>query len=135
MDLLTPELNIYNVGIISEPAEQTVAVTSTEVEEQGTVIVHCLYQGNGAVRIWPSTYLFDRGSSHRSKLLHAEDITIAPAWTMVGSKGSHRFTLFFESLPKSCSVFDLREVIPQPGAFEITAIRRNREDVYRVEIM
>lgn len=127
-------INNFSADINADPVEETVTITSTEVEEQGTVIVHCLYRGTGAVRIWPSTFLFDRGSSHRSKLLHAEDISIAPVWTQVDSKGSHRFTLFFEALPKNCTVFDLKEIIPQPGAFEITGIRRNTEDVYRVGI-
>jgi len=95
--------------------------------------VHCRYDGEGAVRIWRSTFLTDRNSNHRSRLLHAENITMYPHWTPVYS-GGHTFTLYFEALPGTCTVFDLKEVIPQDGGFYISSINRNEMDVYRVEI-
>ena len=135
MQILFPDTNrIFNVAE-AEPIEQTVVVPLEIVEEQGTVIVHCSYSGEGQIRIWPTTYLCDRDSNHRSKLLHAESISVAPAWTMINPSRPYHFTLFFEGLPKSCSVFDLREISPLPGAFEISSIRRNPEDVYRVKII
>jgi hypothetical protein len=57
-----------------------------------------------------------------------------PHWTHVAN-GSHTFTLFFEALPGSCTVFDLMEVIPQEGGFLVQGIVRNETDVYRVEIV
>ncbi len=105
----------------------------TRLEEKGIVIVHGAFYGSGAIRIWSTTYLIDHTSGHRSRLLHAENISCAPVWTRVGSNGI-RFTLYFEALPSSCTRFDLHEIIPQPGGFLIPGIIRNQEDVYRVEI-
>jgi hypothetical protein len=104
-----------------------------DAEEAGIVVVHCVFPGDGRIRIWPSTYLFDRSSSHYSKLLHVENICLAPQWMDVVDK-QYVFTLYFEALPKSCKVFDLREVIDEWGAFEAFGIIRNATDVYRVEI-
>jgi len=46
-----------------------------------------------------------------------------------------RFTLIFASLPKTCEVFNLYEDIPQDSGFHIKGIRRNKSDVYNVEIV
>jgi len=118
----------------AEPLEKVVELPLESVEEQGTVIVHCRYNGDGAIRIWQSTFLLDRGSNHRSKLLHAENITIYPVWTLIEGFSGISFTLYFEALPKGCTLFDLHEIIPQPGGFFVEGISRNNEDVYRVRI-
>ena len=108
----------------------------SQVHEEGMVIVHCTYLAEvaGAIRIWNSTVLIDLQSGSRSKLLHAENITIAPVWMEVPPGSTVRFTLIFAPLPKTCETFDLYEDIPQPGGFLIKAIRRNKSDVYNVTI-
>ena len=118
----------------TEKIEKYLEVPLHDVEEKGVVIVHCHYSGGGAVRVWRSTFLIDATGNHRSRLLHVENVSMAPQWTLVNDNSEHIFTLFFEGLPKSCKVFDLHEIIPQPGGFYLPGIKRNEEDVYRVEI-
>lgn len=117
-----------------EVLEKVIEVPLTEVEEKGIVIVHCRFEGEGALRIWRSTFLVDSNSNHRSKLLHAENIALAPQWLLISGTSGHSFTLYFEALPKSCTVFNLHEIIPQPDGFLITGIARNNIDVYRLNI-
>jgi len=118
-----------------EVVRKVVELPLTEAEEKGIVIVHCSFAGEGAIRIWKSTFLVDRLSNCKSKLLHTENISMAPQWTLIDSSKTYNFTLYFEGLKKSCKVFDLQEIIPQPGGFFIPAIIRNQEDVYRVQIV
>ena len=101
-----------------------------ESEERQT-IVHCSCNGRGdeAYRIWPSTYLVEHGSDKRAKLITAFNISFAPEWTLNDGRG---FTLIFEGLSKSCKSFDLIEMIPQSGGFEVFNIPRNQTDVYNV---
>lgn len=104
-----------------------------EVESQ--VIVHCAYITGifpVRIRIWPSTYLVDRNTGHKSKLLYSENIAKFPEWQPVIF--GIDFTLVFEGLPKSCKVFDLFEDIPESGGFCAKDINRNNVDVYRVAI-
>ena len=117
-----------------EVVEKVVELPLLEAEEKGIVIVHCSFVGEGAIRIWRSTFLVDRVNNHKSKLLHVENISMAPQWTLIDSVKEFNFTLYFEGLKKSCKVFDLQEIIPQPGGFFIPSIIRNQADVYRVQI-
>ncbi len=126
---------ISKISPDTEVVEKVVEVPLHEVEEKGIVIIHCHYSGGGAVRIWRSTFLFDTSSNIRSKLIHVENVSMAPQWTLVNEGKKHIFTLYFEGLPKGCALFDLHEIIPQPGGFFIPGISRNNEDVYRVEIL
>ena len=86
------------------------------------------------IRIWPSTYLIGKDVSHRSDLVHAENIPLAPEWAAVPPGTSSQFTLVFTGLPKECQLFDLAEVIPQEGGFFVADIERNEVDVYEVEM-
>lgn len=86
------------------------------------------------IRIWKTTYLVDRGSGSKSKLVHAENISFAPEWTLVPDKKPFRFLLIFDALPRTCSSFDLVEEIPQAGGFHVEGIIRNKTDVYHVDI-
>jgi len=111
-------------------------VTKTEVKtlesEERQTIVHCSITGEGseAYRIWPSTYLIEHDTYRKAKLITAFNISFAPQWTLNDGKG---FTLVFEGLSKNCSFFDLKEVIPEDGGFEVLGIRRNNMDVYQVD--
>lgn len=111
----------------------TEAATVTEVKtlesEERQTIVHCMVPVGFAYRIWPSTFLIERESNRRAKLLNAFNITFAPMWTHNDGKG---FTLIFEGLSKNCAFFDLKEIIPEDGGFEALGIQRNKSDVYNV---
>lgn len=110
--------------------EEQVEVKKLESEERQTII-HCSCNGDGseAYRIWPTTYLVEHGSNKRAKLITAFNISFAPTWTLNDGRG---FTLIFEGLSKDCKSFDLIEMIPQAGGFEVFNIPRNKSDVYYV---
>lgn len=120
-----------------ETEREVVVVPRTAVLEQGHVYVHCRFR-NGPmetlIRIWSSTVLIDRSSGSRSSLIHAEQISIAPAWTPVAPNREFRFLLIFQALPAGCTVFDMLEDIPETGGFHVSGIIRNESDIYHVEL-
>lgn len=105
-----------------------------KVDDESQVIIHCTYKGSGAIRIWKSTFLFAKDSSHQSKLVQAENITLYSTWTPVRYGEKKSFSLIFTGLPKTCKVFDLIEKIPEPGGFEVRNIIRNISDIYHLEV-
>lgn len=114
--------------------KKTKVKTFQELERQ--TIVHCkhyLNMGDG-VRIWRTTFLIEHPSGKKRKLLHAENISMHPTWTVMDKTGNYHFTLYFEGLSRDCTKFDLVEEIPQPGAFAVNNIPRNQQDVYRVTL-
>ena len=105
--------------------------------EDSFVYVHCHFENTSEdmlIRIWRTTFLIDKDSATRSQLLHAENISFAPQWTIIPRKGDFTFLLIFSGLPKSCLLFDLVEEIPQPGGFHVKSIKRNDTDVYHIDI-
>ena len=103
----------------------------------GQVTVHCHYHTSSeeeCIRIWDSTFLKAVGESHASTLVHAEGITMFPKWLVIPPHTKHVFTLIFTPMPKSISLFDLIEEIPQSGGFVVRNIQRNKTDVYRVSL-
>ena len=101
------------------------------------VYVHCHYQNvydEMFIRIWQTTFLIDRVSGSRAKLVHVENISYAPVWTHIPGNQLYTFLLIFSSLPKDCKTFDLVEDIPQAGGFFVSGISRNEQDVYHVTI-
>jgi len=128
---------------IKDPAEKPGVITETVTEaktitlEAGHVYVHCYFNNtykDMLIRIWKSTFLIDQGSGARSGLVHIENISYAPEWTIVPDNHLFHFLLIFSALPKSCVKFDLLEEIPQSGGFHVTDIARNEQDVYRVDL-
>jgi hypothetical protein len=115
--------------VLSKPKKQT---KTFESEERQT-IVHCIYNPANAVRIWPSTFLIEKESGKRVKLITAFNISFAPEWTFA-LNGNNKFTLIFEGLSKGCKSFDLMEIIPLPDPFVIRNIPRNKTDVYHVRV-
>lgn len=120
-------LSMETVSFSTETALVPV-VKILETSERQT-IVHCSIDAEMAYRIWPSTFLIERGSGKRAKLITAFNISFAPEWTLSSSGG---FTLIFEGLSRECRVFDLIEDIPQEGGFKATGIVRNESDVYHL---
>lgn len=107
------------------------------IQEQGFVIVHvfCPPQSDAyAIRIWKSTCLVSCNTEHKSKLLHAEKITIAPEWLLIEEHQPYSFSLIFEGLPKDVELFDLIESIPEPDGFHYKNISRNARDVYTIRL-
>lgn len=86
------------------------------------------------IRIWKSTFLIDAAAGARSALLHTENISLAPQWTLIPDNQVFRFLLVFEGLPRACRQFDLLEDIPQAGGFHVKSILRNESDVYHIDI-
>jgi len=110
---------------------------SPEVLQDGYVYVHCHFRNewqDALIRIWKTTFLVDHGSGTKSRLVHAENISLAPIWTMITDQQVHSFLLIFEALPKGCKLFDMVEEIPQPGGFHIENIHRNPSDVYHIDL-
>ena len=109
-----------------------------ELLNDSYVYVHCHFNNTWQdmlIRIWRSTVLIDRGSSARSSLVHAENISYAPQWTLIPDLQPFSFLLIFSGLPKSCQKFDLVEEIPEPGGFFVRNIQRKESDVYHVDIV
>ena len=118
-----------NVEIVTE--QKTIEL------EASHVYVHCYFNNtvnDMLIRIWKTTFLVDKNSVYRSKLVHAENISFAPQWTVIPENKMFQFLLIFEALPKGCERFDLVEDIPQPGGFYVGDIMRNKKDVYHVYI-
>ena len=104
-----------------------------KIKEESQVTIHFKYTGSmwgDKIRIWKSTFLHAKGSSHRSSLVHVENISVHPTWTHVSAGETINFTLIFSGLPKDCESFDLIEDIPEAGGFIINDIKRNNSDVY-----
>jgi hypothetical protein len=111
--------------------------TSTDVLTESHVYVHCHFNNtfkDMLIRIWRTTFLVDVTSGARSQLIHAENISYAPEWTMIPDNKPFRFLLIFDALPRTCTSFDLVEDTPQAGGFHIEGIMRNKTDVYHVDI-
>jgi len=109
-----------------------------KIKEESQVTIHFKYTGSmwgNKIRIWKSTFLHAKGSSHRSSLLHVENISVHPTWTHVSAGETINFTLIFSGLPKDCESFDLIEDIPEPGGFIINDIKRNNSDVYHFTML
>lgn len=115
--------------MFSTEIEEKTERKTLECDEKQTII-HCNCGEDYAYRIWPSTYLIEKGTGKKAKLLTAFNISFAPEWTINNKNG---FTLIFEGLSKECSSFDLKEIIPQDGGFEALNIKRNQTDVYRIK--
>ena len=116
---------------------ETITETKTVVLEEPHIYVHCefpIHSPGMLMRVWRTTFLIDQHSSARAQLIHAENISYAPQWTLIPDSGTFSFLLIFSSLPKSCTMFDLVEEIPQAGGFHVTNIARTLNDVYRVII-
>ncbi len=126
--------------IIEKPTIESDLLASLKEElfEQQQVILHVRYLNptffGSLIRIWKSSFLIEHGSQNRSKLIHAQNISLYPEWTEIPPFVKYEFTLFFSGLSKTCEKFDFKELIPQSGGFDIPNIERNASDVYRVEL-
>jgi hypothetical protein len=138
-------MSVLKAGRLEEPPVkvrpkidiEVLSAISPLALEDSCIYVHCYFNNSYRdmlIRIWSTTYLLDKGSTSRAKLLHVENISVAPVWTKIPDGQRYSFLLVFEGLPKSCSHFDLIEEIPQPGGFEVRNISRNEIDVYHIDL-
>ena len=111
---------------------ETELQVETMVAEEGQTIVHCICAKDAYYRIWPSTFLIEHGTGKKAKLITAFNVSFYPQWIL--KSPGQKFTLIFEGLSKTCVVFDLKEIIPEEGGFEVNSIVRNGTDVYTVNI-
>lgn len=129
---------ITNPGL--EISEEIKKKLLTKTDEAGQVILHIIYKAPSSyiyalIRIWPTTYLYDHHSDHRSELVHAENITYYPEWHQCRPGVDNYFTLIFSGLPASCVMFDFIEHCDgSGGAFEVHNLIRNNTDVYYIRI-
>jgi hypothetical protein len=119
---LTDATTIEEPPVKTKPEIDIEVLTSIspDVLEDSFVYVHCYFDNLGEemlIRIWRTTFLIDKSSGARSSLVHGENITFAPVWTVVPGNIMFHFLLIFSALPKSCTHFDLIEEISQPGGF------------------
>lgn len=132
---LSPRMNKTGISCPSTMIDpQWVKEIKQQADEQQKVLVHLSLLGPMQYRIWPTTYLFDQHSDHRSCLLHIENLSVYPEWSEVQDGKVRSGLLIFEGLPKTCTSFDFQEIIPESGAFTLTGITRNDEDIYSIEI-
>lgn len=106
--------------------------------EENCVYVHCHCTSPDEdllIRIWKTTVLVDKETHARIPLVHAENISIAPQWTLLRGGSTHHFLLIFQALPSTCKKFDLIEEIAQPGGFAVHNIVRNERDIYHVRLV
>lgn len=128
------------MDVLTKPiiAQEILESLQTKIEEEQQVIVHCCFPASPSlgnlIRIWNTTYLIDQNSPHKSKLIHAENISIFPNWTPVPFMKDFWFTLVFSGLPKDCKSFDFKEEIPEESGFFVKSIKRNSTDIYRIKI-
>jgi len=106
--------------------------TKTREDDERQTIVHCVYDPGAAVRVWPNTFLIEKETGRRVKLITAFNISFAPEWTF--GRENNQFTLVFGGLSKGCAMFDLVEDIPLPDPFVVKNIPRNKTDVYTINI-
>ncbi|MEI6899564.1 MAG: hypothetical protein WCL00_06785 [Bacteroidota bacterium] len=132
-----PDEKSSTVGVVAPSVlldEDVKQSLLSQVEVEGVVTVHCAYHSadGEVIRIWRSTYLVEKSTGIRSKLVDALDIPFYPVRLVVPAGTTALFTLFFAPLARSCEAFDLFEDIPELGGFEIKDIQRNQTDVYHV---
>ena len=128
--------------ILTKPKITIAKELKSKIKEQADlekqVIVHCKIKTPASlqmgIRIWPTTFLFDHTSEHKSQLVHQENIPLMPGWKSIPSGSIYTFTLIFNGLPRTCYKFHLIELTPQTGGFESLNIIRNKTDVYTVEL-
>jgi hypothetical protein len=131
--------------IIKKPetiiSEKLLNQIKSQTEEMGQVVLHFVFhttdelQGDSLIRIWPTSYLYDLHSSHKSELVHIENISYYPDWYLCPAGTETYFTLIFSGLPKSCTAFDFIEhCTNQSGAFHVKNIQRNKTDVYFLQL-
>lgn len=122
--------------IETKPVEHIKIEFAVNPIEERQTIVHCSHWSlsGSLLRATPETYLIDKLSGKKYKILLAIDISFFPQWTRVDNTGYHHFTLIFEGLDEGCIMFDLIEESGDPMVFSSLNIMRNKTDVYNTVV-
>ena len=131
---MIPVKYLLNYGKVDESAKSL-----EQIQEERQVVIHCTHTATWSsglkIRIWPNhTFLIDQSSGHISKMIWFQNIPEYPVWKDLRPGEISTFTFVFEALPKSSIVFDLCELIPEFGGFEVKEIERNNMDVYEIAV-
>ncbi len=106
--------------------------------EDRQVVLHCeiplAFHFGMLIRIFSTTYLYDAHSTHKSDLVHFENIVLGPAWKQIPPGERIKFSLYFTGLPKTCSLFHFKEEISDQSGFSFRNIVRNDRDVYHLKL-
>jgi hypothetical protein len=104
-------------------------------------IIHCnytapiKYENGGWININSTTFLVNENSRFKIKLVHVENIPIAPNRHFFLKAGEKiKFTLVFQGLPKTWSSFSLLEETLFGGGFHIYNIEKNKTGIYEINI-
>lgn len=113
----------------------------TVKNEESQTIIHCNYvapekfDNGGWVNINSTTFLINENSRSKLKLIHRENIPIAPDRHYFLKAGEKiRFTLVFQGLPKSWRSFSLCEKTLFGDGFIIKNILKNSTGIYEINI-
>jgi hypothetical protein len=134
---MAKRIEIKEAPAKAKPEVEVATMIDDQTLEESYVYVHCYFNNTASdamIRIWKTTFLIDRVSGSKSKLVHAENISFAPVWTKIPDGVTYSFLLIFTALPKSCQLFDLLEDIPQSGGFFVDNISRTETDVYHISL-
>jgi hypothetical protein len=125
--------------IIIDSGLKDSALSILKLESQ--TIVHCklkaceIFQQGGWANINPNTYLINRQSNERLKLLFAENIPQTPHRHFFRTPGDClSFTLIFQKIPETGKAFCLYEETPHGEGFFVGEIPKNKSGIYRIRI-
>jgi hypothetical protein len=109
------------------------------VESQ--TIIHCkikafeMFQHCGWANISPNTYLINRLSNERLKLIYAENIPHAPHRHFFRHPNDTLyFTLLFQKIPETWTTFCLYEETAMGDGFFVGEVPKNKSGIYRIRI-
>lgn len=116
------------------PISKNLKFDFIKTERLERTVINCksIENKDEKLRIWPTTYLIDKSTNTKHKLLNANGISIYPEWSIL--KKGETFSLIFEKLPPECSTFSLVEEIPESDGFLVENIKRNNSEFYEIEI-
>ncbi len=108
---------------------------------ESQTIIHCKIKAyviapyGGWANISPNTYLINRQSNERLKLIYSENIPYAPHRHFF--RNTHDcliFTLVFQKIPETWTSFCLYEEADFGDGFYVGEVPKNKSGVYRIRV-
>ena len=113
----------------------------TQFSVESQTIIHCKIKAyefvpnGGWANISPNTYLINRQSNDRLKLIYAENIPYAPhRYFFRNSNDCLNFTLLFQKIPETWQTFCLYEETNLGDGFFVAEVPKNKSGVYQIRI-
>jgi hypothetical protein len=130
-----PSTGKNNQPSLAEVQHQAAAKLIDNMAMESQVILHCsCHSRNGSIQVREFALLADQFTQHQSMLVYAERISLYPRQVYIPEGETFNFTLMFSCLPKDCTRFDLSGQVKDEKNFVVRNIRRNKSDVYYVNI-